>query len=51
MKLIYESNAWSIENLILSSRDCSKTFISESSSSASSSSSSGEHESLDVDVS
>ena len=50
MKLIYESNAWSIENLILSSREHSKAFIFESSSSASTSSCSSEeeHESQDV---
>ena len=50
MKLIYESNACCVENLILSSREHSKAFISESStsSSASSCSASDEHEAQDV---
>ena len=50
MKLIYESNACCVENLILSSREHSKAFISESStsSSASSCSASDEHEAQNV---
>ena len=51
MKLIYESNAYSIQHLGISSRKCLKLFSSESSSSSSSRTSSDEEEKLKENVS
>ena len=52
MKLVYESNACSVEHLIISSRECSKSFVSENSPSSSSSSCGSDgDEPRDVDVS